>query len=62
MMKLLKDYMTHKEMFEALIRGDELKCKYNGKVLKLDAEGNAILISKNWHNFNPADWEIKKAD
>lgn len=48
--------ITHKDLFQRLINGEELTNKFNGKVLKLDADGNAILICKNWHNFNPADW------
>lgn len=50
--------MNHKTMFQALIEGVELKNKHNGKVLKLDDNGNAILMCKNWHNFDPRDWEL----
>jgi len=49
-------------MFQALIEGKELKNNFNGKVLKLDKDGNAVLISKNWHNFDPRDWVINKPE
>ena len=50
--------MNHKTMFQALVEGVELTNKHNGKVLKLDDNGNAILMCKNWHNFDPRDWTI----
>jgi len=53
---------THREMFEILLNGGELINHYNGKIMRLDENGNAILIAKNWHNFNPSDWRINKVD
>jgi hypothetical protein len=53
---------SHEELFRALIAREELVNKFNGKVLKLDESGNAVLISKNWHNFNPSEWVINKPE
>ena len=54
--------MNHKTMFQALVEGVELTNKHNGKVLKLDDNGNAILMCKNWHNFDPKDWVINNPE
>lgn len=53
---------NHEELFKALIAREELVNKYNGKTLKIDDNGNAVLISKNWHNFNPSEWVINKPE
>lgn len=53
---------NHEELFKALIERNELINKFNGKTLKLNEQGDAVLISKNWHNFNPAEWEINKPE
>jgi len=47
--------MNHKELFQALLAGEELTNKFNGRILKLDEDGNANLICKDWHNFNPSE-------
>ena len=49
---------NHKELFTALLDREELVNKFNGKTLKINDDGDAVLISKNWHNFNPSEWEI----
>lgn len=54
--------MNHKTMFQALIDGEELINTFTGKVLKLNEDGYAVLISKNWHNFNPTEWVINKPE
>ena len=53
---------NHEELFKALIERKELINKFNGKTLKINEQGDAVLISKNWHNFNPAEWEINKPE
>lgn len=51
---------NHKELFTALINRERLVNKFNGKTLELNDNGEAVLISKNWHNFNPSEWELEK--
>jgi|688.fasta_scaffold98093_5 hypothetical protein len=53
---------NHEELFKALIDRKELVNKFNGKTLKINESGDAVLISKNWHNFNPSEWEINKPE
>ena len=55
---MAENFKSHQELFTALLEHKELVNVYNGKSLKLDENGNAILISKNWHNFNPSEWKI----
>ena len=54
--------ITHEELFKALLDREELINEFNGKILKLDDAGNAVLISKNWHNFNPSEWKLNKPE
>lgn len=54
--------INHEELFKALLDREELINKFNGKILKLDDDGNAVLISKNWHNFNPSEWKLNKPE
>jgi hypothetical protein len=53
---------NHEELFKALIDRKELVNKFNGKTLKINESGDAVLISKNWHNFNPSEWEINNPE
>ncbi len=53
---------NHEELFRALLDREELVNKFNGKTLKIDSNGDAVLISKNWHNFNPSEWVINKPE
>ena len=53
---------THKELFQALLDGEELKSVFNNKTMRLDSDGNVVLVSKNWHNFNPQEWMINKPE
>jgi hypothetical protein len=52
---------NHKELFIALVNGEELVNTFNDKTLRLDDDGNAILMTKNWHNFNPVEWRFKQS-
>lgn len=49
---------NHEELFTALLNRQVLVNNFNGKTMQIGADGAVVLQSKNWHNFNPSEWDL----